>query len=48
MVAKCLTEKAAKWYELDRDMALLWAKFKAFLNQQFPEISTLNKPHVKL
>lgn len=48
MVAKSLTDKAAKWYELYRNLSLPWAKFRALLKQHFAGVSALNKLHVKL
>lgn len=48
MVAKFLTEKASKWYEIYRGLTLPWAKFRALITQQFAGVSALAKLHVKL
>lgn len=48
MVTKLLTEKAAKWYEVYRNLSLTWAKFPSLLVQQFAEVLALNKLHIKL
>ncbi|XP_033225995.1 activity-regulated cytoskeleton-associated protein-like [Belonocnema kinseyi] len=48
MVTKCLTDRAAKWYEVYRGLSLPWAKFRTLTTQHFAGVSARNKLHIKL
>lgn len=48
MVTKCLADRAAKWYEVYRSLALPWTKFSALIRQHFAGVVALNKLQIKL
>ena len=48
MVETYLTDEAAKWFTVYKNLSLPWTKFRSLLIQHFAGNSALNKLHVKL
>ena len=48
VVIKYLTDSAAKWFEVYKDLSLPWTKYQSLITQRYAGTSAINRLQVKL